>query len=117
LAPLNLFILSSIYLVKALNYKTKMQKQKPLFKAKLVKLCDSLYVSPNGLTIHCVRPSMDSCFHLVVDYSTDESPSKLCVVLKDSTNIKQFTTLLEEQIALQQSGPLSDPNIVKWISS
>jgi hypothetical protein len=90
-----------------------MSKQ-PLFKANLVKLCDFLYVSPNGLTIHCVRPSMDN-YHLVVEYSTDESPIKLCVTLKDSKDIKQFLTLLNEQIALQSSGPLSDPNVIKWM--
>jgi hypothetical protein len=84
----------------------------PLFKAQLIKLCDSLYVSPNGLTIHCVRPSVDN-FNLVVIYSTDESPSKLCVTLKDPRDIKQFLTLLDEQLALQQRDPLSDPNVVK----
>lgn len=91
--------------------------RKLLFKAPLVRFCSCVYLSSDELVIHSVLPSLDNNRRgaLVVTYSNVEHPSKTNFYLEDTADKKEFLDLLDKQIALQ-SGPMSDPNIVKWMN-
>lgn len=91
---------------------------KTLFKAQLIRLCSNVYLSSDNLQIYSVKPSCDNNRRhtLVVTYSNDETNnSKTNFYLEDSSDKEEFLNLLDEQIKLQQDGPLSDPNVVRWM--
>jgi hypothetical protein len=91
---------------------------KVLFKAPIVRLCSSVYLSTNNLQIYSVLPSNDTSRRhaLIVTYSNAETPYKTNFYLEDSADKEEFLALLNKQIALQSSGPLSDPAIIKWMN-
>lgn len=94
------------------------QLAKLLFKApKLVRLCSSVYLSTEDLEIFSVLPSNDNNRRhaLCVTYSNAETKYKTNFYIEDNADKIEFLGILDKQIAMQQSGPLSDPNIVKWI--
>lgn len=95
------------------------QLGKLLFKTpKLVRLCSNVYLSSEDLEIFSVLPSTDNNRRhaLCVTYSNAETKYRSDFYIEDTADKIEFINLLDKQIALQQSGPMSDPNIVKWIS-
>lgn len=84
----------------------------------LVRLCEGVYLPGDELQIHSVKPSIDNNKQnaIVIMYSNAESNGyKNAICIAEPSKVKEFIQLLDEQIALQCGGPLSDPNVVMWM--